>query len=193
MIFSLRNCSRLGIARKESAIMKRNLLRETFDRARKENGGLTSLGMRFYARLFEKYPAVRPLFTTPPEQQHKKLMASIGAIVTAAENPTTLMPYLHAMGIRHLKYKTENAHYPAVAENLVAVLAEHLSKEGEWTEEMKQTWEDALTLVATIMIEAANDPASYQDELAQAGYAPDGFRHGDPAPWEFRQVAASAR
>jgi hemoglobin-like flavoprotein len=115
------------------------LLRETFERARTENGGLTSLGMRFYARLFEKYPDVRPLFDTPPEEQHKKLMASVGSIVAAVENPEALVPYLHAMGIRHLKYKTENAHYPAVAENLIAVLGEHLGKEGEWTEEMKNT------------------------------------------------------
>ncbi len=168
--------------------MKTKLLRETFERARTENGGLTSLGMRFYGRLFEKYPAVRPLFTTPPEQQHKKLMASIGSIVAAVENPEALVPFLHAMGIRHLKYKTEDAHYGAVAENLIAVLSEHLSKEGEWTEEMKDTWQEALKTVSSIMIEAATNPQLYKEELLQTGYGADGFRQNDPEPWKIREA-----
>jgi methyl-accepting chemotaxis protein len=171
--------------------MDTQILRETFKRAGRENGGLTSLGMSFYARLFEKYPAVRPLFHTPPEEQHKKLMASVGAIVAACENPTTLVPYLHAMGVRHLKYKTANAHYPAVGENLVAVLGEHLSKEGEWTPLMKATWEEALTLVSSIMIEAADNPDKYEDEMRTAGFNADGFSSKTAKPWELPEVAAA--
>jgi methyl-accepting chemotaxis protein len=152
------------------------LLKETFERAQKENGGTTALGMSFYKRLFEKYPAVKPLFHTPPEEQHKKLMASLGTIVTSVEQPDKLMPYLHAMGIRHLKYKTENAHYGAVGENLLAVLKEHLSKEGEWTPEMQETWEAAIGVVAKVMIEAADNPETYKEELATAGYQADGFK-----------------
>ncbi len=59
------------------------LLRETFERVKVENGGATALRMAFYKRLFEKYPSVKPLFHTPPEEQHKKLMASISAIVAS--------------------------------------------------------------------------------------------------------------
>lgn len=55
------------------------LIAQSFQRAKDENGGLSSLGLRFYERLFEKYPGVRHLFHTPPEEQHKKLMASVGA------------------------------------------------------------------------------------------------------------------
>jgi hemoglobin-like flavoprotein len=159
------------------------LLRETFERAKQENGGTTALGMSFYKRLFEKYPSVKPLFHTPPEEQHKKLMASLGSIVAGVEQPDRLLPYLHAMGIRHLKYKTENAHYAAVGENLVAVLAEHLSKEGEWTPAMKDTWEAALGIVAKTMIEAADNPETFKEELAKAGYEMDGFKKNDPRPW----------
>lgn len=161
------------------------LIAETFERAKKENGGARSLGLRFYERLFEKYPGVRPLFHTPPEEQHKKLMASVGAIVASITNPTVMMPYLHAMGIRHLAYKTENDHYAAVKENFVAVLGEHLSKEGAWTEEMKQNWEEALQTVATIMIDAANAPDQFATELQDAGYQADGFKANNPKPWEL--------
>lgn len=159
------------------------ILQETLDRASKENGGVTNLGMSFYKRLFEKYPQVKPLFKTPPEEQHKKLIASIGAIVAGVKNLDTLVPYLRAMGIRHLKYKTENAHYAAVGENLVAVLGAHLSKEGQWTDEMKTAWEDALKVVSDVMIEGANNPEKYKDELAKAGYEADGFKLNSSSPW----------
>ncbi len=159
------------------------LLSDTLKRAQTENGGIRSLGLRFYERLFEKYPAVRPLFITPPEEQHKKLMASLGAIVAGVNHLDLLVPYLHAMGIRHLKYKTEPGHYAAVGENLLAVLKEHLSKEGEWTDEMQTAWAEAIEVVATVMIEAANNPAHYEDELVKAGYQPDGFKAADPEPW----------
>ncbi len=163
------------------------LLRETFERAKKENGGATALGMSFYARLFEKYPQVRPLFKTPPEEQHKKLLASISSIVGAVEKPAVLLPFLHAMGIRHLKYKTQNSHYAAVSENLVSVLSEHLSKEGEFTEEMRSTWEAALKTVSDIMIEAADNPERFEAELAAAGFEPNGFKKNDPRPWVLEE------
>lgn len=161
------------------------IIADSFERAKKENGGLRALGLRFYERLFEKYPSVKHLFTTPPEEQHKKLMASVGAIVASVTNPDVMLPYLRAMGIRHIAYKTENAHYGAVAENLIAVLAEHLSKEGEWTDEMANNWAEALNVIADVMIDAAEHPEQYQHELAASGYQPDGFRASSTTPWEL--------
>lgn len=159
------------------------LLRETMKRASAENGGTTALGLRFYERLFEKYPQVKPLFNTPPQEQHKKLMASLGAIVAGASKPEELLPYLRAMAIRHIQYGTQAAHYPAVAENLLAVLEEHLSAEGEFTPAMRQTWSEALEFIGCVMVEAANKPEAYQEELAAAGYKPDGFRADTATPW----------
>jgi methyl-accepting chemotaxis protein len=162
------------------------LLEKTFARAKNENGGAHKLGLRFYERLFEKYPQVRPLFKTPPEQQHLKLMASIAAIVVALKDPERLLPYLHAMGIRHIAYGTENGHYAAVGENLIAVLKEHLSVEGEWTEAMEQAWSEALTAVSDIMIQAADNPELYSGELNAAGFNADGFRPDTNKSWELQ-------
>lgn len=156
--------------------MNVELLKNSLNRAREENGGLDALGMNFYRRLFEKYPGVQHLFHAPREQQQKKLMASIGAIVASVENPAKLLPYLHAMGVRHVQYKTEDAHYPAVSENLLAVLNEHLSKDGEWNQELQEAWEQALTAVSNIMMEAANRPELFREELKIAGYDEHGFR-----------------
>lgn len=166
-----------------------DILTHTFERAKKENGGLRALGLSFYKRLFEKYPSAKPLFHTPPEEQHKKLMASVSAIVASLNRPDVMLPYLRAMGIRHLKYGTETAHYALVAENLVAVLGEHLSKEGEWTNEMQVAWEEALGTVNSIMSEAAEHPEKYADELAKAGFNPDGFKAADPQPWLLSEFA----
>jgi len=165
--------------------MDTSIIAETFARAKKENGGLKTLGLRFYERLFEKYPSVKPLFHTPPEEQHKKLMASIGAIVACVNHPETMLPYLRAMGVRHIAYKAEDGHYAAVSENLLTVLEEHLSKEGEWTDEMHSNWQEALTVVSTVMMDAANHPEQYGDELINAGYQADGFKAGTSKPWEL--------
>jgi methyl-accepting chemotaxis protein len=156
--------------------MNIELLEQTFARAKRENGGAHTLGLRFYERLFEKYPQVRPLFHTPPEEQHKKLLASVAAIVASLKDSERLLPYLRAMGVRHLAYQTEDGHYPAVQENLVAVLGEHLSKEGEWTPEMAAAWTEALEVVSRVMIEAAHEPEKYEVEFRRAGYGPDGFK-----------------
>jgi hemoglobin-like flavoprotein len=163
--------------------MDLNVLNESLKRAKQENGGTTALGLAFYKRLFEQYPSVKHLFNTPPEEQHKKLMASLGAIVAGASNTDTLVPYLQAMAIRHLKYGTENAHYAAVQENLLAVLASHLSVEGEWTPAMQTAWTEALTLVSTVMMDAASNPEACSERLKANGYQPDGFREGSDTPW----------
>jgi hemoglobin-like flavoprotein len=164
------------------------VIAESFDRAKRENGGLRALGLRFYERLFEKYPGVKHLFNSPPEEQHKKLMASLGAIVVSVRQPEVMLPYLHAMGIRHNAYRTEDAHYGAVAENLLAVFNEHLSKEGQWTEEMHTNWAAAIQAIAEIMIDATHHPEKYREELATAGFQPDGFRANNPKPWELVEL-----
>ncbi len=165
--------------------LQAELLKLTLERARRENGGLRTLGLRFYQRLFDKYPQVRPLFHTEPEEQHVKLMASLGAIVAAVQSPDRLMPYLHAMGIRHVAYGTEEGHYAAVAENLMAVLEEHLRVEGDWTDAMRAAWQEALQAVSAIMIDAARRPEEYAPELLAAGYGLDGFRVDTDKPWEL--------
>jgi hemoglobin-like flavoprotein len=99
-----------------------------------------------------------------------------------------VVPYLHAMGIRHLAYGTETGHYAAVGENLLAVLQEHLSKAGDWTPEMQETWSEAVNAVAQVMVEAAEHPENYRSEMTQAGYEPDGFRK----PSDNRPVYAFA-
>ncbi len=48
---------------------------------------------------------------------------------------------------------------------------------------MKTAWEDALKVVSDVMIEGANNPEKYKDELAKAGYEADGFKLNSSSPW----------
>lgn len=48
--------------------------------------------------------------------------------------------------------------------------------EGECTKELQDTWEEALNVVSKIMLEAANRPELFREELRLAGYDEHGFR-----------------
>ena len=59
-----------------------------------------ALVTRFYERLFEKYPAVKPLFKNAsiPEQK-KKLLASLVLVIQNIRRPEKLTPVLQDMGV----------------------------------------------------------------------------------------------
>ncbi|MEQ1794965.1 MAG: methyl-accepting chemotaxis protein [Nitrospira sp.] len=120
---------------------------------------------RFYERLFEKYPAVKPMFarTIMPEQK-KKLLGSLVLVMQNLRRPETLTPALKQLGARHVAYGTQPAHYGAVAETLLGVMGDMAG--AAWTSEVKQAWTDALNTIAQIMLEGAREadprPASIQ-------------------------------
>ncbi|WP_269471118.1 methyl-accepting chemotaxis protein [Sulfuriflexus mobilis] len=112
---------------------------------------------RFYEELFERYPAVKPLFkNTTPAKQRKKLVAALALLVNNLRKPDELVPVLQQMGARHEGYGAEPDHYTAVADTLLDVMAEFA---GElWTTEVKNAWHTALTTVATTMLNAYGTP-----------------------------------
>ncbi|HMZ54147.1 MAG TPA: methyl-accepting chemotaxis protein [Nitrospira sp.] len=122
-----------------------------------------ALVTRFYERLFEKYPAVKPLFKNAsiPEQK-KKLLASLVLVIQNIRRPEKLTPVLHDMGARHVGYGAKPAHYDAVGENLLAVLGEFAGE--AWTPEVKQAWTDAYTAIKTIMLAGAKRAHPTQGE-----------------------------
>lgn len=109
----------------------------------------------FYALLFERYPAVKPLFAeTSPKKQRQKLIGSLITIVENLEDLDKLVPYLQRLGGRHVGYGTQPAHYEAVASCLLDAMAEMAGPE-VWTQELATCWSDALQLVATVMLQGA--------------------------------------
>ena len=113
-----------------------------------------ALVTRFYERLFERYPAVKPLFKNASiKEQKKKLLASLVLVIQNLRHPEKLTPVLQDMGARHVGYGAKPAHYDAVGENLLAVLGEFAGS--AWTPQVKQAWTDAYAAIKTIMLAGA--------------------------------------
>lgn len=69
---------------------------------------------RFYAHLFSKHPAVRPMFPDDMREQKNKLLASLVLVIENIRNTENLAQPLKHMGRRHVGYGTQPEHYPVV-------------------------------------------------------------------------------
>lgn len=92
----------------------------------------------FYRRLFEIDPALRPLFVGDIEQQAKKLIDMLAALISMIERPVGLDMELRAMGARHLDYGVKDEHYATVGAALIDMLSEVLG--GKFTPQMREAW-----------------------------------------------------
>jgi methyl-accepting chemotaxis protein len=123
------------------------LLQDSFELIKPQGPELVR---RFYERLFQKFPSVKPLFAnTTQEEQEKKLLAAIALVVNNLRNPDALAKALQEMGKRHQGYGALPEHYPAVAETLLDVMAEIAGE--HWTPVLRSAWEKALNVVAEVM------------------------------------------
>ena len=112
----------------------------------------------FYDRLFNEYPAVRPMFPANMDAQHDKLLGAIVALVTNYENPEALRPTLEALGAKHDSWGVKPEHYTAVAGCLLATLREFAGD--AFTPEVEGAWVRAYTFAAGTMMQGAAVGAS---------------------------------
>ncbi len=113
------------------------------------------LVVRFYENLFQQHPGVQPLFAeVDMGEQRGKLLAALATVVASLRQPDVLVPHLEELGRRHVAYGAEPAHYEAVGTVLVETLGEIAGD--VWTNELRDAWSDAVSLVATVMIDAAS-------------------------------------
>jgi len=111
----------------------------------------------FYGKLFELDPAVKPLFTDNIVEQGKKLMMAINTVVNSLDKIETIAPIIQDMGRRHAGYGVKPAHYDTVGAALLWTLSAGLG--AAFTAEVKAAWTSAYTLLATVMIDAAENMA----------------------------------
>jgi len=138
-------------------------------------GRAEALVARFYEELFERFPAVVPLFSnTDSAEQQKKLLAALKLVVNSLRKPDQLAAALTELGRKHHGYGAEPEHYGAVAETLLDVMAEFAGD--AWTNDVNQAWTEALNQVAEIMIGAGTKEAdmatSRKAVREQVGQAP---------------------
>jgi len=162
--------------------LKAKILEDSFNLIAPQGEALV---LRFYARLFKKYPSVKPLFKgVSMEKQKKMLLASLVMIVKNLRRPARLKNALHQLGERHLSYGAKPGHYDAVNENLLAVLAEFGGE--AWTDKAASAWEEALQMVKTLMLEGAGAARS-------AEALSSGSRSGAPLQNKRSAASSSAR
>jgi NAD(P)H-flavin reductase len=110
----------------------------------------------FYSHLFLSHPETRQMFPVSMAHQRDRLFAALGDVVARVDDLDALVPILQQLGRDHRKFGTLAAHYPAVGASLLATL-EHF--DDEWTPELAKEWTEAYTLVAEVMIAAADAAA----------------------------------
>ncbi len=109
---------------------------------------------KFYEFLWSDYPESKALFDgVNMNHQKKALLNSLVFAVENCDNTDKLIPYLEAMGSRHLNYGTQEEHYPIVGATLLKTF-EFFFKE-KWTPELNEQWSNCYGVISSVMISGA--------------------------------------
>ena len=131
--------------------MNTTLLKESFEAVRPRAGELADV---FYARLFQRYPSLAPMFErTDMSEQKKKLVQALAFVVASVDRPDALRPVLRELGAKHVGYGVRADHYGKVGETLLDALAQTAGD--AWTGELCLAWAEAYGVVAGMMQEGA--------------------------------------
>jgi hemoglobin-like flavoprotein len=111
-----------------------------------------TVGDLFYSKLFADHPSVRKMFPKDMNEQYKKLIDMLTAIVLRLDNLGTITEEIAAMARRHVDYGVKPAHYKIVGVALLWTLEKGMGR--DWNEEVKQAWTACYTILADAMIKA---------------------------------------
>jgi hemoglobin-like flavoprotein len=126
------------------------LVQSSFERL---GPGLPAMAAQFYAELFRRDPALRPMFTTDMAEQQARFTQKLAAIVHAMPRLGELLTLTRALGARHVAYGVHAAHYQTVGDALIAALAAGLGD--EFDAPTHEAWVLAFNIVAETMLEGA--------------------------------------
>ena len=126
------------------------LVQSSFDRLGPE---LPAMAVRFYQELFQRDPALRPLFTTDMAEQRVRFTEKLTEIVRSMPRLDELLVHTRALGARHVGYGVRAADYRTVGESLIAALAAVLGE--EFDDATREAWMLAFNLVAETMLDGA--------------------------------------
>ena len=93
---------------------------------------------RFYSRIFEADPALRPLFPADMAGQREKLVGALQLAVQSLRLPEVLQPLLRDLGRRHAGYGVEARHFAPIGAALMGALAE--AEAAAWSPTLAQAW-----------------------------------------------------
>ncbi|UZE51207.1 globin family protein [Rhodopseudomonas sp. P2A-2r] len=109
----------------------------------------------FYDRLFEIAPEVKPMFHgADMAEQRRKLMATLGVVVTGLTRLETVLPAASALAKKHVSYGVKDEHYPIVGAALLWTLEKGLGD--AWTPDVAEAWTAAYGTLSGYMISEAH-------------------------------------
>ena len=114
---------------------------------------LPALTARFYEELFQRDPALRPLFTTDMAEQRVKFAQKLTEIVQSIPRLDQLLVHTRALGARHVGYGVRATDYQTVGDSLIAAIAAVLGE--EFDAATREAWVLAFNIVAETMLEGA--------------------------------------
>lgn len=142
-------------------MLNAELLRSTFDLVIDRRPDLT---VRFYEVLFQRYPALVPMFRGDRSMQAKMLAYAIGAVLDHLDDAAWLKETLGNLGARHVGYGVTPEMYGMVGEALLLTLAEVAG--ADWSPEIEQQWSWAYTTITSMMQAGVGQRASISDDKA---------------------------
>lgn len=114
----------------------------------------------FYAHLFVTHPELRSLFPLTMSAQRDRLVGALGRIVSSVDDLGSVVPFVQQLGRDHRRFSVVAEHYDAVGASLLWTLAHFLGE--RWTPEVAADWSAAYGIVATTMVEAAEESEGKQ-------------------------------
>lgn len=122
------------------------ILRESFELIMDRRPDLT---IRFYEILFERYPALAPMFRRDRTAQARMLAGAIAAVLDHLEDAPWLATTLGGLGEKHLEYGVTDRMYDQVGDALLATLAEVAAE--AWTPVVAEQWTLAYGAITGLM------------------------------------------
>ncbi len=130
------------------------IVQDTFKKVEPNAAGIAEM---FYNRLFEIKPAFKDLFKGDMKVQGEHLMAMLKTAVEGLNDLDAITPAIQDLGRRYVDYSIKEEDYDTVAEALLWTLEKGFGD--DFTDEVKGAWTAFYTLLATVMINVANDEA----------------------------------
>jgi hemoglobin-like flavoprotein len=112
----------------------------------------------FYGKLFELDPELKSMFKGDMVEQGKKLFTMLDTVVKSLDNLEAVIPAAQESGKRHAGYGVKDEDYNTVAEAFLWTLGQGLGN--DFTDEVKDAWVVAYTVLADTMKAAANEEAA---------------------------------
>jgi len=117
-----------------------------------------AMAQAFYQRLLELDPALQSLFTHDPAEQRRKFTDMLATLIQGLDRLHTVLPEIHALGLRHAQYGVKPEHYALAGVALLGALEHTLGH--RLPEDTRSAWIEAYELLTTAMQAAAPSSVS---------------------------------